>query len=379
MLISGGRVVRVLSGAASVRRAARGAALTDLGDVLLTPGLVNAHAHLELTGLAGELPRGPDFPRWIARLLELRAARGQRGLAADARRGANRCLATGTTAVGDVDSTGAAVRGLAGHALRVVHYRELLDACDPARTDAALARVSRALPRRARQSEGLAPHASFSASARLLGATAKLARRRSVPVTVHWSETSAEVDWLTGAGGPLASLLGPSPRCSGLDLLEQAGLLDSRLSLVHGNHPGRGEPARIARAGATLVHCPGSHAWFERPAAPLRRYARAGVRLALGTDSLASNDDLDIRREMRLLRERSPWLDPQTVWAMGTLEAATALGRAAELGELSPRSRADLAAFDAPVASRRAALEHLTAGRGDLTGVWVAGRACRVT
>jgi cytosine/adenosine deaminase-related metal-dependent hydrolase len=373
VLVARGRIVRVLRGPAAVRRAARGAPLTDLGDVLLAPGLVNAHAHLELSGLAGELPRGPNFAAWIARLLELRAARGARRLAADARRGAERCLDTGTTTVGDIDTTGAALRGLAGHALRVVHFREVLDAFDPARTAGALRGVARALARRARQTEGLAPHASFTASAALLGGVARLARRRSAPVTVHWSETPAEVEWLARGSGPLAALLGPSPRCSGLDLLERAGLLGPGLALVHGNHPRPGEPARLARAGVSLVHCPGSHAWFERAPAPLRRYRRAGVPLALGTDSLASNEDLDLRREMRLLREAQPWLAPEAIWAFATLGGARALGAAGELGELRPGARADLVAHAVGGNERRAALEALTSGAGRVAGVWVGG------
>jgi cytosine/adenosine deaminase-related metal-dependent hydrolase len=360
-----------------VRRAARGKALTDLGDVLLTPGLVNAHAHLELSGLAGQLPRGPDFAAWIGRLLALRAARGTRRMAADARRGALRCLASGTTAVADIDSTGAAQRGLAGHPLRVVHMREVLDAHDPARSEDALRGVRRALTRRARQTEGLAPHASFTASGQLLRGVARLARRRAAPVSVHWSETAEEVAWLAGRGAPLSPLLGPSPRRSGLDLLEEAGLLRPGLSLVHGNHPQRGEPARIARAGVTLVHCPGSHAWFAREPAPLRRYLRAGVSLALGTDSLASNEDLDLGREMGLLRQGAPWLAPEAVWGFATLGGAAALGAPGELGELVPGARADLVAYDVEARDRPAALEALTSGRGCVIGVWVAGRAWR--
>ena len=71
-----------------------------------------------------------------------------------------------------------------------------------------------------------------------------------------------------------------------------------RTTLVHGNHPARGEPARIAASGAVLVHCPGTHAYFDREPFPWSRYRRAGVSLALGTDSLASNDELDMFREM---------------------------------------------------------------------------------
>ena len=96
----------------------------------------------------------------------------------------------------------------------------------------------------------------------------------------------------------------------GLDRIEAAGLLGRRTSLVHGNYPSSGELPRIARSGATVVHCPGSHAFFRREPFPLARYRRAGVPIALGTDSAASNGSLDMRREMALLRRAHAGLAP---------------------------------------------------------------------
>ena len=84
--------------------------------------------------------------------------------------------------------------------------------------------------------------------------------------------------------------------------LERAGLLGSRTALIHANWPGPGEVERVAAAGAMVVHCPGSHAFFDRAPFPLDRYRAAGIPVALGTDSAASNAALDMRREMRLLR-----------------------------------------------------------------------------
>lgn len=374
LLIEGGCVRRVLEGPSAVRRAAREAtSRMDLEEGVLTTGLVNAHAHLELSGLRGRLPRGGDFAAWVRALIAARARRGAARLARDARRGADRCLGTGTTWVGDIDTTGALLSGLGRHALRLRVYREVLDAGDPARSAAALARVQRALPRSARRLEGLAPHAPFSVSEGLMRSAARLARRRDLPVTIHWAETAAEVEWLARGSGPLAELLGASPRVAGLDLLERNGLLGPRTSLVHGNHPARGEPARIAAAGATLVHCPGSHAWFDREPFALERWRRAGVRLALGTDSLASNDDLDLAREMALVRRAHPALDPREVWSWATEGGARALGVSDRAGRLAPGRSADLVCWDVRDEAARP-LEALTSGAASVRGVWIAGR-----
>jgi cytosine/adenosine deaminase-related metal-dependent hydrolase len=374
VVLAAGRIARLLPTPAAVRRAARESRVLDLGDVLLAPGLIDAHAHLELSGLEGAIPAGTAFGAWVGELLRLRSARGAARLAADAARGAERLLRSGVTTVGDIDTTGAGERGLAGAALRVVLYREALDAHDPARTAAALERLSRARPRRARQSAGLAPHAPFTVSPALLAGLARLAARRALPVSIHWSETADEVRWMTRGSGPLSPLLGASPRRSGLDLLEGAGLLGPRLALVHGNHPARGEIARIAASGAVLVHCPGTHAYFGREPAPLGRYRKAGVPLALGTDSLASNSALDLRHEMRLLLAAHPEIAPGEAWAMGTVQAARALGLAGQVGELVPRARADLVAFGPFAGDAGEAAEALLWGGLDAEAVWVDGR-----
>ena len=374
LLVHGGRVVRIAASPAGLRRLARGARRLDLGDVVIAPGFVNAHAHLELSALSGALPRGSDIAGWIRRLLELRAARPAADLEEGARAGARRCLETGTTCVGDVDSTGVAERGLAGHALRRVHFREVLDAQERSRTHAARRRIARALPRRARRMEGLAAHAPFSASRELLATVGRLSRARHAPISVHWSETREELEWLQDGSGPLARLLGASPRRSGLDLLEEAGILRAPLALVHGNHPQPGEPARIARAGAVVVHCPGSHAWFERAPFPLESYRRAGVPVALGTDSLASNEDLDLGREMRLSMECFPGLGPLTAWAMATESGAKALGLEGRAGSLEVGSWADLAVHRCDATALRGRIEELAWGASRVESTWVGGR-----
>jgi len=377
VLVARGRVVRVLTSPAAVRRAVRaGAREHDLGDGVLTPGLVNAHAHLELSGLVGALPRGPDFRAWVQELMRLRASRSARRLAADARAGADQALASGTTCVGDVDSVGASERGLADHPLFTVLFREVLDAQDPSRTAAALRRVARALPRRVGRIEGLAPHAPFSVSPALFAELAGPARRRRLPLSMHWSETEEEVRWLRTGAGSFGAWLGPSPRCSGLELLAAAGLLRAPLALVHGNFPGRGEPARIAAAGAVVVHCPRSHQWFERPPFPLRRYRRAGVPIALGTDSLASNWDLDLHHEAARLAAVEPGLGPRELWRMLTVHGARALGLEGRAGELAPGARADLCLYPADAAGGGgdAFLERVTRGGARPRAVLVGGR-----
>jgi len=373
-----GRIRRLLTGGVALRRAsARCDLVQDLGDALMVPGLVNAHAHLELTGLKGCLPRGGDFSAWVRRLIELRGERGSKQLSADARLGARLCLAGGATSVGDVDTSGGSVSGLRRPSLRLLQYREVLDAGDRGRSAAALRRVTRPLSAHPLRSEGLSPHAPFTVSEDLMRRAAGLARARGLPCCVHWSETPEEVEWLRNGRGPLSSILGASPRVSGLELIERAGLLREGLSLVHGNHPERGEARRIAEAGAVVVHCPGSHLFFRREKAPLSAYRRAGVTLALGTDSLASNEGLDMLREMCLVRRSHPELAPRSIWDMATRGGARAIGMSGRVGELRGGAWADILALACAENAPSRFMEAICNGECSVRGVWIAGRPSR--
>jgi cytosine/adenosine deaminase-related metal-dependent hydrolase len=340
-------VAELVEGSAACRRLARaqGARVVDLGDVALLPGLVNAHAHLELTGLAGRLPRGDGFAAWVGALLRAKAERSVSTLAEDARRGLESALHAGTTTLGDIASTSATLGavGALGRAVRprVRLFREVLDAWDPARTDAALELIRAPLRETSRLFEGYSPHAPFTVSRGLLAGLRRLSQKRPRPLSIHWAETQAELDWMRDGSGAFQAVLGSSPRGAGLDLLEEAGLLGETTSLVHGNLPARGEPERIASAGASLVHCPGTHAFFGRGDFPLARYQAAGVPLALGTDSLASNDSLDLTLEGQRLLEREPSLRPARVLQFATEGSARALALEQQVGRLEPGFLAD--------------------------------------
>lgn len=379
LVLEGGLVQECVPGLAAARRRARhlGVELQDLGRGLLTPGLVNAHSHLELHDLAGQVPATGGFGAWVASLMALRAARQPEELVRGVRQGLQ-CLAeSGTTALGDIDSLGLSGPALAASGLRVVHYLEALDAGDSARTAGVLESMQAAQGGQALLQGGLAPHAPYTVSPELWRGLGQLASKRGLAVTVHWAETEAEVDWLAGRGGPLAGLLGTPPGPTGLDLIEAAGLLGPSTSLVHGNLPAVGEVQRLAAAGCVLVHCPGTHAFFEREAFPLERYQEAGVCLALGTDSSASNTGLDMRAEMGALRAAHPGISPGDVWQMATLGSARALGL--KVGSLEPGQGADLAWFDVEGLGAQEVLETLTGGLPDVLGTWVSGVSRRAS
>jgi len=353
----------------------------ELEDLVLGPGLLDAHVHLDLSALHGKVPARGGFVAWLRRVVRARRELSVAEVRAGARAASRELLRGGTTALGDIDASGVVGRMSVGPGPRRIVYREILDAGSPERTASALAHVRRPLAVRPLLVEGLSPHAPYTTSSELLRGAGSLARRRRLPLSIHWAETAEEQAWMERGTGPFARILSHSPRTPGLELLARAGLLGRRTSLVHGNFPGRGDPERLATVGVTLVHCPGTHAFFARPPFPLQRYRRAGVPLALGTDSAASNAGLDMRREMALLRRAFPGLDPREVYAMATLGAARALGLAGRAGCIRRGAPGDLVAWGLDAGGARgvrpqlAALEQITAGSPPAVRVWVAGRA----
>lgn len=375
LLVRDGKIEAVARSVGETRRLAASARVTEIGadgTAWLTPGLVNAHAHLELTAVGTLSPVG-GFGAWVGRVLAARSACTARVLRDGVHRGVAELVGSGTTAVGDIDSTGVAGEVLAAAALPAVVYREALDAQDDARTAAALASVATPLERAPALGEGLSPHAPFTVSPALFRGLGELARRRSLPTTIHWSETAAEVEYLLNGAGPLAARLGGSPGVSGLDLIEGAGLLGPATSLVHGNHPRAGEAERLARARTPLVHCPGTHAHFGREPFAWAHYRDAGVTLALGTDSRASNDGLDMRAEMARLASAHPGLDPGEIWEAATVGGAAALGYEGRMGRLLPGHRADLCVWEIETESESAALEELIGRLPRVRASWSAG------
>ncbi len=359
---------------------------------ILTPGLINAHTHLDLGALKGAVPGSGGFLAWVGELVAAREGLFPEEIATGVRASAWEALRTGTTTLLDIDSMGSTAAALSstpsslseevqGALPRILLLREILDGSPQGRS--ARSEAAYELARQAvRAGHGLSPHATHTVGDALLadlGALLAEGQQPRVPLAVHWAETPEETQWLLHGEGPFAAWLGPSSGQLGTERLALAGLLRGA-TLIHGNDPQPGEPERLAAADATLVHCPGCHRFFGRPRFPVERYQRAGVRLALGTDSWASNDALDMRREMHLARE-TLGLDAPTVWRMATEHGASTIPDAMVTGTIAEGSSADLVAFRRPRsldglelgAVAASALETLTSSAVEIRKVWVGG------
>ena len=367
----------------------------ELGDSLLMPGLVNAHTHLDLTMMRGGL-EGLDFFQWVRTLT---AAKRELLTAEDFRDaallGVAEGLSRGVTTFGDTADNDAAFDALQALGARGIAYREVFGP-DPLQcVDAVdfLARAVRAMRDRetALVRAGVSPHAPYSVSPELFRAVAEFAAREALPVAIHVAESAAEDDLILRGEGPFAAFLvgrgiHVPPRGMGpVALLDAAGMLRPQTLLIHCVRASSDDVVRIAGTGCGVAHCPASNAKLGHGMAPLGEFLAAGARIGLGTDSMASNDAMDLLGEARLAlllqRARQAQADLPTARAavrLATLGGAEALRLDAKIGSLVPGKQADLAAFrldalGAPVVDPEAALI-FAAARVQAHRVVVAGR-----
>jgi cytosine/adenosine deaminase-related metal-dependent hydrolase len=350
---------------------------------VVLPGLVNAHTHLELSWMQGLVPPGDAMPSWAARLIAERSE-SERTHAVDQRRDAavraiEAARASGTVLVGDVTNALEAWGPLADSALSAAVFYELLGfrAEDPtAVVKAAKERLSH-LPPGERLRAVVVPHAPYSVSPALFGAIA--ASADGAPISVHLGESPEEVRFLRDGRGPWRDLLERlgawtpdwvPPGCGPVEYMGRLGLLNDRLIAVHGVQFSDEELGQLANSGATLVTCPRSNKWTGAGIAPVQRFFASGVRVAIGTDSLASVEDLNMFNELAEVRRQAPDVAAAEILKSATLNGAIALGFGGELGSISPGKRAQLLQVSIPAGVENVE-EYLVGGIPDAVITWL--------
>lgn len=361
----------------------------DLGEVILFPGLVNAHCHLDYTGLAGQLAPPKTFPDWIKAILAAKGAWTNDDFDRSWRLGAEQLLASGTTTVANIETMpdGLAARR-AQTPLRVFSFWEMtgVKSRRPAAEIVGEAeRLLDSLPCSG-GGVGLSPHAPYSTQPDLIAAAAELGQRRRWWTTTHVAESDAEFEMFMYRRGPMADWLGrerPMDDCglgSPVQHLARHGLLSPRFLAVHANYLWHGDAYLLGARGASVAHCPQSHAYFGHRRFPREELEAAGVNVCLGTDSLASTRPrrgqpltLSLFDEMRALMARDTTLSPASVFARATVNGARALGLQGQAGELGPAAWADMAVIPGAPAAEQV-FEALLAHSGSVTASMIGGQ-----
>lgn len=334
----------------------------DLGESILMPGLINTHTHLELTAMRGFL-ENCAFAEWIDKLRQSRnEVLNDEMLLDSARFGIIEGLEGGITTYADTCSSGVVMQAMRELNVRGIMYQEVFGP-DPSQAQVAMGdlkgRIEKLEPARTDLvSLGVSPHAPYTVSDELYAAAAKFAASKSLPLAMHIAESEPEQDIVTKGSGDFADRwrrrgIPVVPRArSAIELLEKHGVLQRGALLIHCVRVDDTDMETIARNGCSVAHCPASNAKFGHGIAPLLPLLAAGIRVGMGSDSVASNNRMDILDEARLAvlihrgaTRRHDAFGAHEALELATIGGARALGLDARVGSLEVGKEADLAAF----------------------------------
>jgi cytosine/adenosine deaminase-related metal-dependent hydrolase len=371
----------------------------DFGEAAILPGLVNCHSHLEITSLRGALDDVEhDFRSWLISLKELRSEQSDEDIFESALAGAFEGSSAGVSCFGDIGRYGhSAFAALKASGLRGVVYQETDFSPDDRTADGDFLAVA-AKYEKLRDDEtdlvkmGISPHSPYTVSSRLFELIAQYSIQNKVPITIHASESAAEVELLSTGKGFFTEVYEKFgvewnyPGCSPIHYLERLGVLAARPLLAHCVAVDPDDVKRIANYGATIAHCPKSNAKFGHGYAPLETFLAAGINVGLGSDSVASNNICDLFEEARFAAfaaRNHPGTDgfisAREVLELATIGGARALGLDGSIGTLEHGKAADCAIVS--LAARRqqpindvyAALV-FSSGGSDVIATMVAGK-----
>ena len=350
--IYGNRITAV--GRWSELRSGGGGECIDLGERVLLPGLVNAHCHLDYTMLRGAIARQPSFTAWIGAINAQKAALTPVDYLRAIESGFAEAASFGTTTIANLEAFPELLASMSPPPLRTWWFAEMIDVRAPVSAGEMWRRVARA----SREAEwlggsGLAPHAPFTASAKLYREANRIAAAENLPLTTHVAESREEMLMFREARGPLydfmRSIGRPMDDCGELTplaLLLTEQLLNERWIVAHLNELTRDDLELLARAPKFhIVHCPRSHGYFAHDRFRLPELRARGFNICIGTDSLASNDDLSLFAEMRQLADTQPTLSSVEILEMATVNGAAALHQQDVLGRVRAGYLADLIAL----------------------------------
>jgi aminodeoxyfutalosine deaminase len=327
----------------------------DLGDVAILPGLINAHTHLEFSDLEQPIGMpGVKLHDWIGEVVRRRKDAAASCVSDVIMHGLACSHDSGASLVADIATTPMPViKDEKTTAPEVIFFAEVLGLI-PERSNQKLndaIKLTQNSQEHLSVRTGISPHAPYSTPLAVVQQCVEIARKFKLPLAMHVAESEEERQLIEQGDGPFAERLKaiqvfdpslfPWGGDATLDLLKI--LSGAPLCLiVHGNDLRKPEIEFIARhPQMSVVYCPRTHAFFGHQKHPVAELMSSGIRVALGTDSLASNPDLSIWHEVQWLLKHRQDIAWQTTLAMATQHGADALGRK-DLGRIEVGAQAKL-------------------------------------
>jgi len=361
VVVGDGRIIDVGS-ARHLKRKYNQSEIHDLGNVVLMPGLVNAHCHLDYTLFHRKLPKDVPFSEWILEIVRLKKRVTPAQYIKSIQTGAFQALRTGTTSMVNIESFPELIPRVKLPQIRMWWALELIDR-NVGNDRTLLQEVIKVYSKTKNPlwTLALSPHAPYTATAKMFRMCAELSLKKGLLFTTHLAESKEELEMFlyqtgffygitTDQGGNSVNLKGRYP----LETLSKDKMLPRRALLAHMNFTTKQDVRIMQKARHSIVHCPRCHAYFNRSKFPYAKFKEAGINVCLGTDSLASNDSLNMFEEMQTFARTHPRLAADEILAMTTHNAAIALNKPGQLGVLKKGAFADMIALDLNVTAEKA-------------------------
>ncbi len=368
--------------------------LVECGRAAILPGFINTHAHLELSVMRGFLEER-DFHSWIHKLITARSKLSKVDLQISALFGAVEAVRSGITALADTGESGAALYGLYESGLRGIVFQEVFGP-HPEQAESSLnglkERVAELKARSTALIEiGISPHAPYSVSPQLYRLVSSYALEEGLKVAVHAAESRAEDELVRSGSGPFAQSLKQRgiacrPSRSVTSYLASTGILETSPLLIHMVQTYAEDLDILKGYGCKIAHCPKSNAKFGHGRAQVEQMLEAGLTVGLGSDSVASNNSMDMLEEARFMYllhaaslQNNNWITARQILSLITLKGAEALGIDSLTGSLEVGKQADLCVINLdkihtlPIHDVEAAIVFSASGR-DVELTVVAGR-----
>lgn len=341
--------------------------ILNFGNAIILPGFVNTHTHLEysiLRGVCDDLP----FVLWIIQLIKKSQRLNQNDWLVSAKLGTLEAIHSGITCMGEVSRTGAGFQAMLESGLRGVVFCEVFGMDDNRLNEIMLEMKDRVEKwkhgaEKSMLQVGVSPHSPYTVGPKIFYHIADWARREGLYLTLHLAESQDEYQFVKYGASMLANdfrdavgwshLLWQPTGASPVKYLEQWDVFEGEVLAAHCVEVEPMDVDLLKKYDVAVAHCPRSNAKLGTGIAPLPVFLRNGLKVGLGTDSLASSNTMDFFDEMRigLLLQRGKekivdGLCAEDFVVMATLGGAQALRMEDKIGTLEAGKQADIIAVD---------------------------------
>lgn len=340
----------------------------DLNMAIVMPGLVDVYTHLEYSifrGIYDDLAYVP----WLIKMRELISRLDGDDFKVSVRLGAMEAIRSGITCVGDVVSTDSGFKALAQSGMRALAFKKVIG-MDDAILDDSAKEMKKSISSWVKKAKGtnveigIAPHSIFAVSPSFFKIIANYAKEKNMLVCLRLSESMEEINFVEYGSSSLANeyrdymgwhdVLWQPMGVTPAKYLEQWDVFNCRVMAAHCIHVSKEDIEILKKYNVAVAYCPRTNAKLGTGIAPLTKYFAEGLNVGLGTDNLASSNNMDFYNEMRigLLLQRGMARTVENLSAkdfvyMATMGGAKCLGLEDRIGSIEPGKQADIIAIDA--------------------------------